>query len=146
MKPERVRVRQAAGSAALVFLFTLLLGAAPGHSEVAWVKDELRLNVRTGPGVQYRIVGVLKTGDMVEILARGEGWTQVQSKDSAEGWIPVGYLQPGPPARVALAWGVHAFTASGAVVGTIALLAIAAGDLRSAALLMLVERVCNHTT
>jgi phosphatidylcholine synthase len=42
------------------------------------------------------------------------------------------------PRRVVLAWGVHAFTASGAVVGTIALLAIAANDLRVAALLMLV--------
>jgi phosphatidylcholine synthase len=39
---------------------------------------------------------------------------------------------------VALAWGVHAFTASGAVVATVALLAIANGDFRSAVLLMLV--------
>jgi phosphatidylcholine synthase len=39
---------------------------------------------------------------------------------------------------VALAWGVHAFTASGAVVATVALLAIASGDFRSAVLLMLV--------
>jgi phosphatidylcholine synthase len=39
---------------------------------------------------------------------------------------------------VALAWGVHAFTASGAVVGTVALLAIVSGDYRSAVLLMLV--------
>jgi len=42
------------------------------------------------------------------------------------------------PGRVALAWGVHAFTASGAVVATVALLAIASGDFRSAVLLMLV--------
>jgi phosphatidylcholine synthase len=39
---------------------------------------------------------------------------------------------------VALAWGVHAFTASGGVVGVAALLATGAGDLRAAALLMLV--------
>ncbi len=42
------------------------------------------------------------------------------------------------PARIAAAWGVHAFTASGAVVGALALVAIAAGDLARAALLMLV--------
>ena len=36
------------------------------------------------------------------------------------------------------AWGVHAFTASGAVVGIAALLAIGSGDLRAAALWMLV--------
>jgi phosphatidylcholine synthase len=37
---------------------------------------------------------------------------------------------------LALAWGVHALTASGAVVGAAAVLAILSGDLRRAALLM----------
>jgi phosphatidylcholine synthase len=41
------------------------------------------------------------------------------------------------PARRTLAWGVHLFTASGAVVGALALLAIGAGELSRAALLML---------
>ncbi len=42
------------------------------------------------------------------------------------------------PTRIALAWAVHAFTASGALVGAAALLAIAAGSLPRAALLMVV--------
>jgi phosphatidylcholine synthase len=42
------------------------------------------------------------------------------------------------PRRVGLAWGVHAFTASGAVVGAVALLAVVAGNLSQAAVLMLV--------
>ena len=48
-----------------------------------------------------------------------------------------------PPHRVAFAWGVHAFTASGGVVGVAALLAAGAGDLRAAALLMLVALVID---
>jgi len=39
--------------------------------------------------------------------------------------------------RVGLAWGVHLLTASGAVIGVVSLLAIAAGDFNRAALLML---------
>ena len=39
--------------------------------------------------------------------------------------------------RLVLAWSVHLFTASGAVVGTLALLSIRAGELNHAALLML---------
>lgn len=49
-------------------------------------------------------------------------------------------IEAGPassPLRVTLAWAVHGFTALGAVVGMAALLAIAAGQLRTAALLML---------
>lgn len=44
--------------------------------------------------------------------------------------------KPSPGRRV-LAWGAHVFTASGAVVGAAALLAIGAGDFSRAALLML---------
>jgi phosphatidylcholine synthase len=42
------------------------------------------------------------------------------------------------PRRLGLAWGVHAFTASGAVVGAVALLAVVAGNLSQAAILMIV--------
>lgn len=40
--------------------------------------------------------------------------------------------------RRGLAWGVHAFTASGAVIGAIALLAVGAGNLEQASILMIV--------
>lgn len=42
------------------------------------------------------------------------------------------------PGRILLAWGVHAFTASGAVLGVLAILALASGAYERAALLMLV--------
>ncbi|MFP6661114.1 MAG: CDP-alcohol phosphatidyltransferase family protein, partial [Myxococcota bacterium] len=41
------------------------------------------------------------------------------------------------PARLTLAWGVHLLTASGAVVGMVSIMAILAGDLTRAALLMM---------
>ncbi len=81
---------------------TLCLLASGVQAERAWVKDELRLNIRTGAGTRYRIVGVLQTGDRVEILSREEGWTQVRASSGREGWIPSGYLQPNVPARMTL--------------------------------------------
>lgn len=42
------------------------------------------------------------------------------------------------PLRVLLAWGVHLLTASGAVIGAAALIAVARGDLTTASVLMLV--------
>ena len=80
-----------------------LASAIDARAEQAWVKDELKLNIRTGPGTQYRIVGMIETGDMVEILDRREGWTHVLVRGVKEGWIPVGYLQTDPPARAELA-------------------------------------------
>lgn len=84
-----------------------ILGTTAARAESAWVKDEMRLNVRTGPGTKYRIQGAIETGDAVEVLRRDEGWTQVRIRngggEAEEGWIPEGYLQSEMPARIRLA-------------------------------------------
>lgn len=68
----------------------------------AWVRGEIRLNLRSGPGTQFRILGGVSTGDGLSILKRGEGWTKVQLDDATEGWIPEGYLKPEPPPTIRL--------------------------------------------
>ena len=83
-------------------LLIALLAASPLAAQQAWVKDYHRLNLRSGPGVEFRIRGSLETGNEVTILERGDGWTQVQVTDVGEGWIPEGYLQSVAPARVRL--------------------------------------------
>ena len=75
---------------------------APGSAEPAWIKDQLRLNLRSGPGLEFRIMGVVETGNSAEILERGDGWTQVRVPELGVGWIPAGYLQPEPPSKVRL--------------------------------------------
>lgn len=92
--------RWVAPMAAAIAALVTLAAAAPAAAETGWVRDEVRLNLRTGPGTQYRIVGVLKTGDDVTILDRGDSWTQVRLDDGKSGWIPLGFLQPTPPAAV----------------------------------------------
>ena len=87
-------------SAALVALPPL---AAPAAAvEQAWVRSEIRLNVRTGAGTQFRIVSAIATGDEVAVLKRTEKWTQVRLANGDEGWIPVGYLKPDPPPTIRL--------------------------------------------
>ena len=83
-------------------LLVVLLTAIPLSAEQAWVKDYHRLNLRSGPGVEFRIRGSLETGNEVTILERGDGWTRIQLTDVGEGWIPEGYLQSVAPARVRL--------------------------------------------
>jgi SH3 domain protein len=78
------------------------LMAESARAASAWVKGEVRLNVRTGPSNEYRILGELHTGDKVDVLENGEGWTRIRSGDR-EGWVPEGYLQNEPPATALLA-------------------------------------------
>ena len=101
---QRTARQTLAGLALLGCLGVAALTASPASAEQAWVRDEIRLNLRTGPSTQNRIVGVVKTGDEVAVLRRGDGWTQVRNvTDGKQGWIPEGYLNPVPPPGVRLA-------------------------------------------
>ena len=78
----------------------ILPGAA--RAEQSWVRAEVRLNLRTGPGANYRIVGTLATGDEVTVLERREKWTKISIGDDKPGWIPAGYLQTEAPPTIRL--------------------------------------------
>lgn len=71
--------------------------------ERAWVRGEIRLNLRSGAGTQYRILGGVATGDGLRVLERGDGWTKVGMSDGTQGWIPKGYLEAEPPPTIRLA-------------------------------------------
>ena len=85
-----------------VFAITSIAAPIASAEEAGWVRAEIRLNLRTGPGRQFRILDGVGTGDEVRILQRGDGWTQVRLMNGKIGWIPGGYLQPEPPPTVRL--------------------------------------------
>lgn len=87
--------------AASIAAAAVLAIPAAAAAQRAWVKDEVRLNLRVGPDTKYKIRGSLKTGDSVEVLTRGDGWTQVRF-GGREGWIPAGFLQSEAPAAIQL--------------------------------------------
>lgn len=58
-----------------------------------------RLNVRSGPGTNHRIIAVLKRGEAVQILQRSGNWFLVQrplemqaQSGFSQGWVYGGYL------------------------------------------------------
>ncbi|MFI5217262.1 MAG: TIGR04211 family SH3 domain-containing protein [Candidatus Limnocylindria bacterium] len=97
-----LRSRRTRGPLRAAALAAGMLVAPLAHAETGWVDDQVRLNLRTGPGNQYRILDSVETGDSVEILSRGDGWIEVNA-DGKTGWVPDGYLQADPPAVVKLA-------------------------------------------
>jgi len=80
----------------------VLLPEATAMAEPAWVRGGLRLNLRSEPGTAFRIIGVLETGDGVELLEKREGWVKVRLENELEGWIPAGYLESERPPRIRL--------------------------------------------
>jgi SH3 domain protein len=92
--------RRALGPIAILVLG--LLVHTPALANVGWVRGEIRLNLRAGAGNQYKILGVVETGDELVVLTTDESWTRVQRKDGKIGWIPAGYLETEPPPALRL--------------------------------------------
>jgi SH3 domain protein len=87
---------------------------APEYSQAtdAWVSGKVTLNLRRGPGTQYKILGKISAEQHVSILESEEGWRKVQPDEGRPGWIPSGYLVDTPPASLQLATLTEALAAT----------------------------------
>ena len=54
------------------------------------------LNVRSGPGTNYNILGKLYSGELVEILGSANGWYKI-SYNGGAGYVSAEYVQKGAP-------------------------------------------------
>ena len=79
--------------APLCLALAVALLAAPAAAQLReYVRDEIRINMRAGPGLQFKILEVLTSGDSVRRLNESEDWVQIRLPDGRDGWVPSGYL------------------------------------------------------
>lgn len=52
------------------------------------------LNVRSGPGTNFRVLGVLTVGDRVTVQETNGDWVWVDAGSSLRGWVNQAYLSP----------------------------------------------------
>ena len=73
----------------IVFGICLILGstAALATDNAGYVTDIMKITMRTGQGLDYKILDWVKSGEEVEILQQGDQWTMVRRADGKEGWV-----------------------------------------------------------
>ncbi len=49
--------------------------------------SKARINIRSGPGTNYKIVGQAEYGVVFETLQRGKGWVKVRHDTGLTGWV-----------------------------------------------------------
>ncbi len=90
------------GDRPYALLALALLLALPQTAGADWVRDEIRINMRSGPGLQFRILEVLVSGDRVQRIGTSSDWVHVRTAEGKDGWVPDGYVVREQPASVRL--------------------------------------------
>lgn len=89
----------------LLALLALLVtgGAATSAQEGGerWIHDQLRVDMRSGPTFQNRIIDFLASGTPITVLETREEWMRVSAKGK-EGWIQAQYTTGSPVAAARL--------------------------------------------
>jgi uncharacterized protein YgiM (DUF1202 family) len=82
----------------------MLLWSAAGYAESASVVDNVRANLRTGKGENYRFLRVLPPKTEVEIIETSDDYTKVKTAEGQTGWVKsslLGAPVPTPKAEAA---------------------------------------------
>lgn len=74
------------------------IGQSPSGNSV-YITDQIKVTLRSGPGLQYKILNMLATGDVLTSLKSvSNGYTEVQLQDGTQGWVLSRYLIDNPTA------------------------------------------------
>jgi SH3 domain protein len=78
----------------LGLLLLLCLFSASVYGQTMYVSDVLKLTLRSGPSIENKILAVIDSGQMMEIVEFGDEWSRVQLPNGKEGWVLSRYLTP----------------------------------------------------
>ncbi len=70
------------------------VGAGP-----IYVSDVIRVAVRSGPGGEHPSLGLVESGQALELLQPGDEWSMVRLANGVEGYMPSRFLISTPPGR-----------------------------------------------
>ena len=69
------------------WIYKKLVSKKPHLIVKANKNSKARINIRSGPGTKYRIIGKAEYGVVFETLERGRGWVKVRHETGLTGWI-----------------------------------------------------------
>lgn len=81
-----------------------LLGWCPGASaQNHYITDSIQVTLRSGPAMDRKIIAMLSSGQPLEIIEKGEEWSQVRLPSGREGWVLTRLIQAELPLKDRLA-------------------------------------------
>jgi len=87
---------------AAIGIFLLLLASASYAQNTMYVNDVIKITMRTGPGIDHKVIAMLQSGETVQVLERNPDWSRVRLPDGKEGWALSRFLTGKKPNEVRL--------------------------------------------
>lgn len=73
-----------------------------GQAETMYVSDLAEITLRTGKGVDHKIIALVKSGVQVEVIEPDDQWTKVRLPSGKEGWVVSRFLTSQVPSKLEL--------------------------------------------
>lgn len=81
-----------------ILLILCLFGwASAVWAETIYVSGITKITMRTGPGVEHKIVAMLVSGTKLDIMEYKRDWSRVRTSDDKNGWVLTRFLTQEPP-------------------------------------------------
>ncbi|CAN2040578.1 SH3 domain protein [Candidatus Magnetomoraceae bacterium gMMP-15] len=77
--------------------FIIIFCGSVIHAENWYVKERMKITVRRGPDVSYKVLAVISSGRKVNRLESTENWTKIRVQSGVEGWVLNRYLTKNEP-------------------------------------------------
>lgn len=74
--------------AAIILTYSIPAASA----EQYYVSQRMEITMRSGPGVSYKVIAMLPSGNGVTMLEYGKDWSRIQTLDGKDGWVLSRYM------------------------------------------------------
>ena len=80
----------------------LSLFSGSAWAEKMYVTDMMEITLRTGPGIDHKIVAMLKSGQEVDFVIEDKEWSMISLPSGRQGWVLSRFISQNPPSRLVL--------------------------------------------
>lgn len=81
----------------------LLVWVPAAGAQDHYITDSIQVTLRSGPAMDRKILALLNSGQQIEIMEKGEEWSQIRLPSGREGWVLTRLIQTEVPLKARLA-------------------------------------------
>ena len=72
-------------------------------AQTHFITDTIQVTLRSGPAMDRKIIALLDSGQPLEIMEKGDEWSQIRLPSGREGWVLTRLIQTDTPLKTQLA-------------------------------------------